>query len=157
MKIGTRVLGPQVRVLVIPRQDGNVVFKAKAVLDYKAFESLIQQPVPPLVTMKGETEAKPNFKDAKYSEAFDAYLNLKRDWMFLESLSATEKLTWERVKIEDKSTWGLWTEELTEAGFTPMEINRIIGIIIEANGMNQTMIDEATKSFLAGQAVTQEK
>jgi len=157
MKIGTRVLGPQVRVLVIPRQEGNVVFKAKAVLDYKAFDSLITQPVPPMVTMKGETEAKANFKDSKYTIEFDKYVSLKRDWMFIESLSATPDLVWEKVKIEDKGTWGLWSEELIEAGFTPMEINRIVGLIIEANGMNQEMIDEATKAFLAGPAETLKK
>ncbi|MCK9463229.1 MAG: hypothetical protein M0R80_26710 [Proteobacteria bacterium] len=155
MKIGERTLGPQVRILVIPRQEGNVVFKAKAVLDYKAFDALVTNPVPPNIMMKGETSFKPNFKDPKYIESLDKYIGLKRDWMFIESLSVTPDLIWEKVKLEDIETWGKWSDELTEAGFTPMEINRIIGLIIEANGMDQTMIDEATKAFLAGQVVTQ--
>jgi len=154
MKIGERILGPQVRVLAIPRQDGNIVFKAKAILDYKAFDALIPRPMPPNIMMKGDTEFKPNFKDPKYLADLEKYSELKRDWMFIESLSVTPDLVWEKVKLEDKATWGLWAEEFIDAGFTPNEINRIIGLIIDANGMDQTLIDEATKAFLAGQAET---
>lgn len=157
MKIGKQELGPQIRVLVIPRQTGNIIFKAKAVLDYKAFDALIKMPVPPTVTMKGETEAKPNFKDSKYMEDLNKYVELKRDWMFIESLSITPDLVWEKIKLTDPASWKLWTEELMEAGFTPSEVNRIVGLIIDANGMDQTLIDEATKSFLAGQAAIPKK
>lgn len=149
MKIhGKKIEGPAVEVLVIPRQGGDLVFRAVAVLDYKEFMAACPQPLPPKVMKPGGGESVDS-NDVNYSKALTKWAIQKTDWMVLQSLSATEALEFETVKKDDPETWDNYREELVEAGFTEGEINRIINLVITVNGLDQTKIDEATERFLS--------
>lgn len=154
MKIHGEVLeGPALEVVVIPRQAGNIVFKARAVLDYEPFHKLCPVPEPPTIKKRGGEEFK-DIKDTKYVDAITTWAEKKTHWMVLQSLLATEGLEFENIKDSDSDTWSNYDEEFHKAGFTEGEISKIVGIVISVNGLDQTKIDEATKRFLSEEAPT---
>ena len=152
MKIkGKKLDGPSIEVVVIPRQSGDLVFKAEAVLDYTQCDSLNPMPKAPIRLLPGGVRQE-NVEDPKYQTSVDEWATRKFYWMFITSLRATEGLEWETVKFDDPSTWENYKAEMKQAGLSPGEIARIEMCVTDACGLNQTKIDEATKRFLAGQA-----
>lgn len=152
MKINGKTLnGPNIEVVVIPRQSGDIVFKAQAVLDYTDCDKLNPMPKPPKRRLPGNV-VQENVEDPKYLKAVDEWATSKFYWMFLKSLEATEGLEWSTVKMDKPDTWKLYKTEMQESGFSPGEIARIEMCVTDACGLNQSKIDEATKRFLAGQA-----
>ena len=155
MKIqGHELTGPAVEVLVIPRQSGDIVFKAKAVLDYTDFDKLCPLPTAPEILRPGGGKAQ-DVNDPEYVKALDEWASHKTEWMVLKSLEGTEGLEWETIDYSDPDTWKNYVDEFTKAGFSETEINRLVNTAATACGLNQTKIDEATKRFLAGQAANQ--
>lgn len=150
MKInGKQIRGPQIEVVVIPRGNEEIVIKAKAVLGFEDFEKLSPQPLPPMKLLPGG-ETQQNVADPKYQERLNIWAQQRMDWMILESLSATEDLTWETVEKDKPETWGNYKKEL-ETTFTAAELSKILDIVMTACGLNQSKIEEATKRFLATQ------
>jgi len=155
MKIkGKKIEGPNVVIAVIPRQSGDIIFKAKAVLDYDKFDALCPTPEPPTVTKPGGVTFK-DVENAKYKEAVMEWAQQKTAWMVLESLKATDDLEWETVDYGKPETWDNYTKELQSSGFSDPEIARLIDAVTAANGLSQEKIDEATNRFLAGQVEAQ--
>ena len=150
MKInGTKIDAHYVETVVIPRPNGDVVFKAQAI-DYAPFEKLCTLPKPPTV-MKPGKDPEPNYADPKYIEARNKWALLKTDYMFMASLKATEGLVWETVVESDPSTWNNLSKELLESGFKDNEVNRIFNAVISINGLDDDKITQATKAYLATQ------
>jgi hypothetical protein len=71
-------------------------------------------------------------------------------------LSATPGLEWELVDLENPDTWERYQEELQQCNFSDIEMTRIIEGVMTANGLNQAVLEEAEKRFLAGQALVQD-
>lgn len=154
MKIqGKALKGPQVVFVVIPREDGDIIFKAKAVLDLTPFEQLCPEPKPPLM-LKGNQQIV-NVEAPSYKSAMASYLDKRMNWLILKSLEDSDGLEWEQVKMDDHTTWAFFREELKDAGFTIFEVNRIIAGAIEANGLSDTRMEEARKRFLLSQQAPQ--
>jgi len=153
MKInGKKISGPNIEVIVIPRADGDIPFRAQAVLDYADFDKLYPMPQPPQVLMRGGA-IRHDTEDKKYHKSLDEWAQAKTHYMVLRSLEATDGLEWETVKMSDPKTWPNYAKEMTESGFTPTEVGRIIECVTNACGLNQKKIDEATERFLAGQGL----
>lgn len=148
---GKKLDGPNIEILVIPRQSGDLVFKAKAVLDYGDCDKLNPIPQPPKALLPGGI-VQENVEDPGYLKKIDEWASRKFYWMFLKSLEATKGLEWETIKMEKPETWENYKKEMQDSGFTPQEIARIEMVVTDACGLNQAKIDEATKRFLAGQA-----
>jgi hypothetical protein len=148
---GKTFSGPDTIPVVIPRSDGDVVFKAQAVLDFSDFDALCPVPEPPGVIKPGNVRTK-DPEDADYLEAMDVWAIKRTNWMILKSLDATEGLEWETVDKSDPETWDNFRTEMQNSGFTIVEVGRIIATVTEACGLNQDKIDEATERFLAAQA-----
>ena len=154
MKLHGKIIDlPKPEVLVIPRDDGDLVFKAAPVIDYGEFDRLCPRPTPPVVTYKGGKQVD-DTSDKTYRESIDAWGQQKVDWLLIESLKATEGLEWDNVVATDPSTWKNARTELTSCLPDPT-VSRIIDLVFQACGLNQEKIDEATKSFLAGQGEAQ--
>ena len=152
MKIkGKKLDGPNIEVVVIPRQSGDLVFKAAAVLDYTDCDKLNPMPQAPKKLLPGG-ETQEDVEDPKYVKAVDQWATRKFYWMLLKSLEATDGLSWDKVKLNKPETWELYKAEMQTAGLSPGEVARIEMCVTDACGLNQTKIDEATKRFLAGQA-----
>jgi hypothetical protein len=157
MKLGSRTLGtPNIEVLVLPRGDGDIVFKAQAVLNMKDFEKLYPAPEPPTKMYPGGRKAE-EVNDPDYIKSMEEYSETRFHYMALQSLKATEELEWETVDESDPSTWKNYVDELGEAGFTEVEVNRVIQIVLDANCLNEDRIDEARRRFLLQQQEALEK
>jgi cytochrome P450 len=147
MKIGGKeIQGPSESVVVIPRQSGNVVFKARAVLELDEFDKTYPAPNPPeILTPGGGKGSDPN--DAEYLKLLSEWGDSKAAWMVLKSLEPSQ-IVWDTVTMSDPKTWGNYRTELLKS-FTPGEVAKIISIVNEANGLDDAKIREATESFLA--------
>jgi len=152
--LGEKLDAPTVEVIVIPRQTGDIVFKAAAILDYSNFEKMCPQPEPPESMVPGGGTQQ-DIEDPKYNEHLNEWAERKSHWMILKSLQSTEDLEWETVDMAKPETWKNYAQELRDAHFTDYHINQILNIAITVNGLDQSKIDEATKSFLAGQLLHQ--
>ena len=152
MKInGKKLDGPNIEIVVIPRQNGDLVFKAQAVLDYVECDKLNPMPLAPKMLLRGGG-VQENVDDPTYQKAVDEWATRKFYYMFVKSLQATEGLEWETIKMDKPETWQNYKTEMQAGGLSPGEIARIEMCVTDACGLNQTKIDEATKRFLAGQA-----
>ncbi len=151
---GKKVEGPNEEVVVIPRRSGNLVFKARAVLDYDIFDAACPTPQPREVLKPGG-ERTLLIDEKAYLEAMNEWSANKTNWMVLKSLEATESLEWETVNMDNPGTWANYRDELQAASLSPMEIARIVNAVIAACGLDQRKIDEATEAFLAGLAEEQ--
>lgn len=151
MKLNGRKLDkPQIEVCVIPRREEDLVFKAQPVLDFEPFNKLCPMPTPPSITRPGGVTSQ-DVEDPDYKKQLDTWAENRTDWMIVQSLSATEGLEWETVNLSDPSTWKNFRVEFEKSGLTAIEVNAVISIVIDACGLNNKKIEEATKRFLAGQ------
>ena len=157
MKLNGRKLNKaDYEVCVIPRRDGDLVFKAKPILDFEPFNKLCPMPIPPSITLPGGATSQ-DVEDTNYRAQADTWAENRTDWIIIQSLSATEGLTWDGVNPSDPNTWKNFRSEFETSGLTNIEVNAVIAIVIEACGLNNKKIEEATKRFLAGQAAAHAK
>jgi hypothetical protein len=146
---GKKIEGPQERIIVLPRQNGNnLIFKFRAVLDFTDFENLC--PIPkPREALKPGGEKTLLLDHPDYLKAIDEWALRKTHYSFLKSIEATEDLEWENVKMGDPDTWEKYQKELEDAGLTEPERVRLLQTYSEVQGLSQDKIDEATRNFLA--------
>lgn len=151
MKVnGRRIDRPNEEVVVIPRADGDIVFKARAILSYEGHESI--DPVPkPMGVMRPGGVMSHDVENPAFKKLLNEWSTRRYYWMIIKSLEATEGLEWDTVDSSKPETWANWRKDLETSGFSMVEISRIEAITIDACGLNQSKIDEATKRFLAGQ------
>jgi len=155
MKIsGKRISEPKERIVVIPRDSGDIVFKAKAVLDFDEFDKMCPEPEVPFIRYSGK-EPVPNPNSEDYKKQMNEWATKKMNYIILKSLSATEGLEWENVNLSLPETWENLFDELKES-FSAIEINEILKIVNSANGLSEETIKEATDNFLASQAQQEE-
>jgi hypothetical protein len=145
--------GPNVTVVVIPRNDKNIIFKAQAILDFKEFDGMIKPPVPPMRTKPGTEEQTPNFESPDYKKAVHEYAEKKTSYIVIKSLSATPGLKWDTVSLADPDTWSNYDKELKAAFFSEVEITSILEAVWEANALDDNKIREARDRFLASEQV----
>lgn len=147
MKLGTADLH-YTKPYEFPIVRGENVFflKLLPVPKLKDFEKVMQQPKPPKRTDRKGTYA--NLKDPVYLERMKEYNETFSNWLILQSLRPTEDLVWEKVNLDDPSTYNLVQEELTEAGLTEAEIVRLVQKITELHGLDEEKIEQAKESFL---------
>jgi len=148
MKIGGRkISNNNLEVVVLPRSDGDIVFRFKPVLTFEDFDKLVPMPEMPYVEDATGRKALP--EDPTYRKNMAVYLEKKSCWMFIDSISATENLEWEKVNIGDPTTWTTYDAELFDAGITEIE-QRLLRIAFErVNSLNEAHLEEARNRFLA--------
>ena len=149
MKIqGKKIEGANEVIIVIPRgSNSDIVLKAQAVLDMEPFDVMCPPPEPVKRTLPGGKEVK-NFKDASYLKSLDNHSVKRLNWIVLTSLEATAGLEWDKINLSDPTTWNNFEEEMKEAGFSNVEVNRIVAACIEVNALNEEKIQEARERFL---------
>jgi hypothetical protein len=148
MKIkGKKIEGANVEIIAIPRGEGeDIILKARAILDMSPFEKMCPPPRPPMRIIDGMNV--PNLKDKDYQVQVHKYAEKRMAWMTITSLEATDGLEWEMVDVGDPSTWLLIREELTGAGFSDIEVNRIVAGVVSANALSEAKIEAARERFL---------
>lgn len=151
MKIqGKKIEGPNIEICVIPRGEGeNIVFRCQAVMDMDEFDKLCRIPQPPVMRKPGSRQPIADLEDPKYKIALEAHATKRMDYIVLKSLQATEGLEWETVKMGDSDTWVNYRKELTESGFSNIEVMRIINACMAANCLDEGKVEKARNDFLA--------
>ena len=158
MKInGKKIEGPNEEIIVIPRKDEDIVFRAKAVLNYEEFDKLCPTPIPPMIKKKGTDFPIPDIEDTNYQNKLATYATKRTSWMILKSLEATDGLSWDTIKMSDPDSWENFEKEMKDSGFSDIEINRIVIGVQTANCLNEEKLEEARKRFLASQQALAKK
>ena len=153
---GVNLDTPVEEILVLPRGEQIVVFKARPVLDMDTFDKLCPEPQAPTRTMRGGA-AVPNLDDKGYIRDLQTYAEKRMAYLVIRSLEATEGLEWEQVKLNDSSTWLMFRKELGDANFSAMEIGRIVNTVLAANCLDEAKLEKARQVFLRGQRTEPEK
>lgn len=156
MKLGGRKLtNKNLEIVVIPRDDGDLIFKFKPVLDFSEFDELLPYPKMPIVTdAQGTRQVK---DDPVHKQKVTSYLSKKMAWMFLVSISATDNLEWENIKLGDPNTWESYIDELKSAEISEVEVNMLDRAFQRVNSLSEEHLDEARNRFLVGQKTAQEQ
>lgn len=134
-------------ILVIPRGDTNIILKMIAIENEKDFETMCPMPTPPIRKYPDGREV-PNPESPEYNKAINKWAEQRMAWVTIKSLSATEDMEWENVKLDDPETWLNYQEELKET-FSQLEINLIMAKIFDVCGLSAAKIEKATEDFLA--------
>jgi hypothetical protein len=150
MKIGG--IDPQTlpieEILVLPRGEEQIVFRATGISSYKEFDTLCPTPKPPGKLVKGSWE--PNEDDPDYKSIVAIHSRKKLAWMVINSLIPSD-IEWENVDLAKPSTWTNWESEMKSAGLTQIECNRIVQLVFGANCLDEEKLARARENFLAGQ------
>jgi len=154
MKIGGQeVSGPTEEVLVLPRVGGDVVFKAQAVLDMEPFYAACPAPkAPGHLTKDG---FKQNTKAPAYREQMGRHATLRFAYIVINSLIPSD-IEWQQIEEDKPHTWLKWEDELKEAGFSNVEIQRITVCVMQANSLDEGKLKAARDAFLQGQGAASE-
>lgn len=149
MKIkGQKIEGANEEIIVIPRGEDSIILKARAILDFKEFETLCPEPEMAQKTMiSGRKVDNPN--DKSYKDAVEDHNKQYMAYMVIKSLEATVDLEWETVDLQNPDTWQNYEQELRDSGFTEIELGRIVTGVFTANSLNEAKIAEAKERFLA--------
>ena len=130
MKIGGKEITKQVHedVLILPRGDDAIAIRARAITEYEEFDNLCPAPTPPgKLTKDGFI---PDTNDVTYKSQIERHGLQRLGWMVINSLQDVE---WTTVKPDNPKTWPNWETEMKEAGFSSVERNLIIGLVLEVN------------------------
>lgn len=155
MKIGgIDVNGPNEVLLVLPREGGDIVIKARAVLDMDTFEEICPEPKPPALRTKDGVE--PDINDAGYKQQMSNYNDKRLAFIIVKSLEPSE-IEWDTVDPKVPNTLENWQKDFTKCGLATVEINRIIQAVMEANALDENKLEAARQVFLRGQRQVVEK
>ena len=139
---------PVEELLVLPRGDQQVVFRAIGVPDYDEFDEFCPTPKPPgKLTKDGWV---PNMEDDGYQEILAIHEKKRLAWMVIKSLSPSA-IEWDTVNLDNPSTWVNWKKDLKAAGFSQVECNRIMHLVLQANCLDEKKLQKAREVFQLGQ------
>ena len=152
MKLNGKQPGVNIEPIVLPRGDGDIVLKARAIDSFEEFDQLCPEPTPPGKILAGGQRIN-NVEDPNYKAAVAEWVQKRMAYMVIKGLNdGTPELEWEDVVLDDHCTWLKYKKELEKAGFSDVEVGRIIGGAMKANCLNEAAIEDARQRFLAGEA-----
>jgi hypothetical protein len=135
-------------VLVLPRSEQNIVFRARGLKDMSEFDALCPLPKPPGKLTKDGWVA--NTDDPTYQQIVAEWGKKRLGYIVTRSLGPSE-IEWDTVKMEDPRTWANWEEDLKNGGLTQIETNRVLALVMEANALDEHKLQKAREVFLRGQ------
>lgn len=150
MKIGGVTPTRAEEVLVLPRNTGDLVFKAHAVLSMDEFNALCPKPGAPVRITKDGKQSDTN--SASYLQELQTWANRRHAYICIKSLEPSD-IEWDTVKAEKASTWENWTQDLSDGGLCAIEVQRVQQCVIDANALNEDKLKEARDAFLRGQGI----
>lgn len=138
---------PHEDVLVLPRGEISIAIRARAIGDFDEFTKICPDPKAPGVLVKGGG-FEPNTKDKTYVAMLDQHNVRRIGWMVIRSL---QEIEWDKVDTDDPKTWELWQEDFRDSGFTTVECNLVLGLVLDVNALNEDKLKQARESFIQGQ------
>lgn len=153
MKVGgVPIDGPKKVTLVLPRENGDLIFHFVAVSDDSEFEKLYPEPVPPKTFLTATQETKPDYDDDNYKASIIAFRKARQAWLVIKSMEPSN-IEWDLVKMADPNTFDLWNEDFKQAGLSISEVNAVWAHYLKANIVTDEMLQEARMRFLASQGL----
>jgi hypothetical protein len=141
-------------ILVLPRGETQIVFRARGLKDMDEFIALCPQPkAPGKLTKDGFV---PHTNDPTYQQVMVQWGKKRLGYLAVKSLEPSE-IEWETVKVSDPSTWENWERELLDSGLSRFEVNRVFTLVMEANTLDDDKLEKARAVFLAGQEVASKR
>lgn len=140
---------PTEEILVLPRGETEIVFRARGVPNYDEFNALCPEPKPPTI-FKPKDGWVPNTDEPGYKDMMKTYNAKRMAWLVIKSLEPSE-IEWDEVDLDKPATWVGWDEEFIANGFTMVECNRIQHLAFEANCLDEGKLEKAREAFLRGQ------
>ncbi len=153
MKIGGRTInGPKQDFIVLPRADGDIVFKFVGLANTDAYDKINPEPQAPRTYKPALGKTIENIEDPAYKAKYLAWLQQRNDWVFLKSIEPSD-IQWDTVDLSDASTWVNWRKDLENAGFSMGERNVIWNKFIEITSLTDEILKEARDRFLLSQSL----
>jgi hypothetical protein len=139
---------PSEVLLVLPRGDTEIVFRAQPVRDMETFESLCPRPTPPgKMTRDGFVSLE---HDPTYQQVLAGWASQRLGYMVMKSLEPSQ-IEWDTVKESDPRSWRHWSKDLRNGGLSDTECHRVLNLVLEANCLDEAKLKKAREVFLAGQ------
>jgi hypothetical protein len=143
--VDPKSLCPEV-ILVLPRAEQNIVFRAKGLKDMDEFDALC--PKPPGKRTKDGWVA--NETDPTYQQINVEWGKKRLGFIVTRSLEPSV-IEWDTVVLNDPRSWANWEKDLKDGGLNQIESNRVLGLVLEANALDEAKLAKARESFLLGQ------
>lgn len=140
---------PNEEVLVLPRGEDRIVFRARGLNDSDEFNVLCPPPKAPVKQTKDGVV--PHYDDPGYKSVLQEHNERWIAYLIVKSLEPSQ-IEWDTVKLDDPSTWKNWETDLTGAGFSAHEKNLIGQLALDANRLDERKLEKARQAFLRGQA-----
>ena len=138
---------PTEEVLVLPRGDQAIIFRAQGLPNLEGFQKLCPEPIPPgKLTRDGFV---PDLKDESYLAVLAQYTKRRMAYIMVHSLVPSQ-IEWDTVKLDNPSTWTNWEDDLKNGGMSQMECNRVLNLVLEANSLDEAKLKKAREVFLQG-------
>lgn len=144
---GTRISAPKPVTVKFYREEGELEFVCKAILDFEDFEKLVPEPEPPVFVPTGPNAGvrRKDYNNPAYLEAKNKRNKLKARYVFLYSIKDTPNLEFEHLDPLDPDTWDKIEEEFSS--FTPQEVSKLYEAVNSAQMPNGETEEEAMQSF----------
>ncbi len=152
MRINGNTISPSIEILVLPRDTGDIIFKARGLVDkdYDDFRKLCPEPEPPWAREVGKEKVQ-DITDPDYLKEFNAWVEKRFQWMYIKSLDISPGLVWETVEISNSDTWKNIDIEL-KGSLSIGEYNKVVNLVRIANALDNRKIEEAKKRFMLAEA-----
>ncbi len=135
-------------ILVLPRVEQSIVFRARGVRNMDEFNARCPQPkAPGKRTREGFV---PDESDPTYQAVFEQWGKQRLGYIVTRSLEPTD-IEWDTVNFDDPRTWANWEKDLIDGGLTQIEATRVLALVMEANALDESKLQKAREVFLAGQ------
>lgn len=142
-------------ILVLPRKQSQIILTARALADMDEFNALMPQPMAPQIFRKGKGWGQNN-KDKNYVSEMTRFGECKLAWMVLKSLEPSE-IEWDTVDMAQPATWKNWETDLRNSSFTQHECNLVLELVLDANQLNESKLEQARELFVLGQEAEADK
>ncbi len=155
MKIGGKeIKGLCIETLVLPREDGDIVIRAQALLDFDEFDKLCPEPKAPVrLTKKGK---EPHLEDETYRQMLATHNAQRIAYMVIVALEPSN-IEWDTVDINDPKTWMNYSEDFKKAGVSDIEVGHVVSTVMQANALDESKLEQARDLFLRGQRMEVEE
>lgn len=152
MRINGKTYNLPTQQVIFQRGDEFIAFTLKGLTSLDEFNQLVNRPTPPMIVEIGKPPRQ-DLTDPNFIKAFAEYSEYQIEYLVIKALEATEGLTWDKVNLNDVTTWKNWRQELADFGLTHYEIEQVGTAAIQVHGASgQTKeIRDAFLSRLATQ------
>lgn len=134
-------------VLVLPRGDQNLVFRACGLASMQEFIDANPEPKPPVKVTRDGMEN--DYKEPNYVKTMEALSDRRLAFIVVRSL-APSNIEWDTVDPDNISTFTRWQEDLKNGGLNQVECNRVLGLVMGVNSLDEGKIKKAREVFLLG-------